>query len=135
VRAFSALGIPAAYREINDIISPRGKIAGAAQARRKGFVLHHTTIAHSMDVDLIPRLIRVGRDSLSERGVRSADKAVSPLSWFTSLDCPQVTSHLERSFAADFQSRASSVSGEELAAAYELVASKYGTETWVNRLP
>jgi lipoate-protein ligase A len=67
--------------------------------------------------------------------VRSADKAVSPLSWFTSLDCPQVTHHLERSFAADFQARASSLSNEELAAAYEMVASKYGTEGWVNRLP
>jgi lipoate-protein ligase A len=135
VRAFNALGVPASYREINDIISPRGKIAGAAQARRKGFVLHHTTIAHSMDVDLIPRLIRVGRDSLSERGVRSADKAVSPLSWFTSLDCSQVTGHLERAFDTDYQARASSISREELAAAYELVASKYGTEGWVNRLP
>ena len=135
VRAFNALGVPASYREINDIISPRGKIAGAAQARRKGFVLHHTTIAHSMDVDLIPRLIRVGRGNLSERGVRSADKAVSPLSWFTSLDCSQVTLQLERSFVTDFQARASSISNEELAAAYELVASKYGTESWVNRLP
>jgi lipoate-protein ligase A len=135
VRAFSALGVPASYREINDIISPRGKIAGAAQARRKGFVLHHTTIAHSMDVDLIPRLIRVGRDSLSERGVRSADKAVSPLSWFTSLDCSAVAHHLERSFETDFQTRTSSVSSGELASAYELVASKYGTAGWVNRLP
>ena len=39
VRAFIALGVPAGYREINDIISPRGKIAGAAQARRRGVVL------------------------------------------------------------------------------------------------
>ena len=35
VRAFVGLGIPAEYREINDIISPRGKIAGAAQAQRE----------------------------------------------------------------------------------------------------
>src|SRR5580765_3495295 len=91
VRAFNALGVPASYREINDIISPRGKIAGAAQARRRGFVLHHTTIAHSMDVGLVPRLIRIGRDRVSERGVRSADKAVSPLSWFTTLTCGDTT--------------------------------------------
>src|SRR3984893_1890416 len=61
VRSFVALGVPASYREINDIISPRGKIAGAAQARRRGFVLHHTTIAHSMEPALLPRLIRIGR--------------------------------------------------------------------------
>jgi lipoate-protein ligase A len=135
VRAFNAMGVPAAYREINDIISPRGKIGGAAQARRKGFILHHTTIAHSMEVGLMPRLIRIGRESLSDRGLRSADKAVSPLSWFTSLTCADVARHMEQSFAHDYRASPSTVSAEELEAAKELVASKYATESWVNRLP
>jgi lipoate---protein ligase len=135
VRAFNALGVPASYREINDIISPRGKIAGAAQARRRGFVLHHTTIAHSMDVELLPRLIRIGRERVSERGVRSADKDVSPLSWFTSLSCAETTRHLERSFADEFSARAAELSADELKAAAELVAEKYATPGWVNRLP
>jgi lipoate-protein ligase A len=135
VRAFNALGVPAAYREINDIISPRGKIAGAAQARRKGFVLHHTTIAHAMDVDLVPRLIRVGRDSLSDRGLRSADKAVSPLSWFTSLSCQETARHLERHFSDEFSATQSEVSASELNAAGDLVATKYSTPEWLHRLP
>ena len=135
VRSFVALGVPAGYREINDIISPRGKIAGAAQARRRGFVLHHTTIAHSMDTTLLPRLIRVGRERLSERGVRSADKPVSPLSWFTSLSCTEVARHMERSFAAEFHTRGSAVSRDDLEAAQRLVATKYGTAAWLNRLP
>ena len=135
VRAFNALGVPASYREINDIISPRGKIAGAAQARRKGFVLHHTTVAHSMNVDLMPQLIRVGRESLSERGLRSADKPVSPLSWFTSLTCPETTRHLEEYFSNEFGPTHSEVSGSELKAAGDLVATKYSTPEWVNRLP
>ncbi len=135
VRSFVALGVPASYREINDIISPRGKIAGAAQARRRGFVLHHTTIAHSMDPALLPRLIRIGRERLSERGVRSADKAVSPLSLFTSMDCAEVARHMERSFAGDFQARESEVSREERETARELTATKYATAGWVNRLP
>src|SRR6267143_2327917 len=97
VRALNAIGVPASYREINDIISPRGKIAGAAQARRRGFVLHHTTIAHQMDVAIVDQLIRLGRERLSERGVRSADKAVSPLSEFTSMRCADVARHMERS--------------------------------------
>jgi lipoate---protein ligase len=135
VRAFNALGVPASYREINDIISPRGKIAGAAQARRRGFVLHHTTIAHSMDVELLPRLIRIGRERVSERGVRSADKSVSPLSWFTSLGCAETTRHLEQSFGEAFSTTTSELSSEELEAAEELVAAKYATPDWVNRLP
>jgi lipoate---protein ligase len=135
VRSFIALGVPAAYREINDIISPRGKIAGAAQARRRGFVLHHTTIAHSMDPALLPRLIRVGRERLSERGVRSADKAVSPLADFTSMDCAGVARHMERSFAAEFHAHAGEVSREELDAARDLAQAKYATSGWINRLP
>jgi lipoate-protein ligase A len=135
VRAFVSLGVPAAYREINDIISPRGKIAGAAQARRRGFVLHHTTIAHSMDAALLPRLIRIGRERLSERGVRSADKAVSPLSEFTSMRCAEVARHMERSFTAEFHARAGELSREELDAALELTKTKYATSDWINRLP
>ena len=135
VRAFVDLGIPAGYREINDIISPRGKIAGAAQARRRRFVLHHTTIAHSMDVDLVPRLIRIGRPNIAAIGVRSADKPVSPLSWFTSLSCADVAQSLVRSFAGAFRTRQGSASPDELEAARRLVTSKYGTPTWVNRIP
>ena len=135
VRAFKALGVPASYREINDIISPRGKIAGAAQARRRGFVLHHTTIAHAMEVELLPRLIRIGRDRVSERGVRSAEKPVSPLSWFTSLSCAETTHHLERFFAGEFRAHWSELAADEIEAARLLVAEKYGTPAWVNRLP
>src|SRR6266849_4580158 len=135
VRSFVALGVPAGYREINDIISPRGKIAGAAQARRRGFVLHHTTVAHTMDPALLPRLIRIGRERLAERGVRSANKAVSPLSWFTPVDCAAVARHMQRSFAGDFHVHESEVSREELEAAQDLAATKYATAGWVNRLP
>jgi len=135
VRAFIELGIPASYREINDIISPRGKIAGAAQARRRGFVLHHTTMAHEMDVALLPRLVRVGRPPITATGVRSADKSVSPLSWFTSLSCAEVARNLERHFSSEFRVHPSKVTPEELDAADHLVSAKYATPAWINRLP
>lgn len=135
VRAFVELGVPASYREINDIISPRGKIAGAAQARRRGFVLHHTTIAHSMDVDLLPRVIRIGRDRIAERGVRSAEKAVSPLSWFTPLSCGEVAQRLHDHFKREFGAREGIVSSDELRTAQSLASSKYSTLAWINRLP
>src|SRR5579859_1887420 len=135
VRAFVELGVPASYREINDIISPRGKIGGAAQARRRGFVLHHTTIAHSMEVALLPRLIRIGRPAIAGVGVRSAEKAVSPLSWFTSLSCEDVARNLERYFAREFGGHPSKITPEETRAADHLVSTKYATPAWINRLP
>jgi len=135
VRAFVELGIPAGYREINDIISPRGKIGGAAQARRRGFVLHHTTIAHTMDVALVPRLIRIGRDRVAERGVRSAEKPVSPLAWFTDLSCDEVEAHLQSHFTRELDSQVAPLTAQEIEAAAQLVASKYATPAWINRLP
>jgi lipoate-protein ligase A len=135
VRAFVDLGVPASYREINDIISPRGKIAGAAQARRRGFVLHHTTIAHSMNVELLPRLIRIGRDRIAERGVRSAEKAVSPLAWFTTLSCEQVAEKLHDHFKRDFAATDATITDDEIKTAQGLVVSKYSTPAWINRLP
>src|SRR5262249_52338621 len=135
VAAFNEMGIPASYREINDIISPRGKIAGAAQARRRAHVLHHTTIAHTMDTELMPRLIRIGRASVRERGVRSAPKAVSPLSWFTDLSCAEVAARLKSYFVREFDAKESAPTQREVARARHLVASKYATPEWINRLP
>jgi lipoate---protein ligase len=135
VDAFMGLGVPASYREINDIISPRGKIAGAAQARRKGFVLHHTTIAHTMDVELLPRVIRIGRASVATRGVRSAEKGVSPLSWFTSLSCNDVAERMRAHFVESFASSPSELTKEEISDAQGLVNQKYGTSAWISRLP
>jgi lipoate-protein ligase A len=88
-----------------------------------------------MAPDLLTRLIRVGRERLSERGVRSADKAVSPLSEFTSMDCAGVALHMGRSFTAEFHAHDSEVSREELDAARELVKTKYATSEWISRLP
>ncbi len=135
VRAFNEIGVPASYREINDIISPNGKIAGAAQARRRGFVLHHTTIAHAMDETLLTRLIRIGRERLVERGVRSAEKTVSPLSWFTELSCDAVATSLCAYFKREFGAVETNLLEAELEAAQRLVETKYGTPEWINRLP
>lgn len=135
VDAFNEIGVPASYREINDIISPRGKIAGAAQARRRGHVLHHTTIAHTMDAGLLPRLIRLGRASVAERGVRSAEKEVSPLSLFTELSCDEVATRLHSHFTRVFDAGEGALTSAEVSAAQKLVQSKYATPAWINRLP
>ncbi len=88
-----------------------------------------------MDVALLPRLIRIGRPSIAEVGVRSAEKPVSPLSWFTSLSCEEVARNLERYFAREFDANPSEITPEELQAAGQMVTTKYATPAWINRLP
>ena len=45
IAALGELGIQAWYQPLNDIASPAGKIAGAAQARRGKAVLHHVSMS------------------------------------------------------------------------------------------
>jgi lipoate-protein ligase A len=128
------LGVPADYRPINDIVSPEGKIGGAAQARRRGFVLHHTAVAHAMDPSLVPRLIRIGRERVSPRGVRSAEKTVSPLDRWLALDRDDVVQALAACFASRYDAVPGSLRPDELEAARALAASKYATPEWIDRV-
>lgn len=134
VEALRGLGVEAGYRPINDIVSPLGKIAGAAQARRRGAVLHHTTMAFDLDPALVPQLIRIGRPSLSERGVRSAEKVVTPLSMFTGASRAEVEGALRESFARGRRCVEVGFDAGELEAAEGLAAAKYSTAEWVERI-
>src|SRR3954470_4842829 len=49
IQALRRLGLEAWYSPLNDITASGGKIGGAAQARRLGAVLHHTTMAYQMN--------------------------------------------------------------------------------------
>jgi lipoate-protein ligase A len=134
VDCLRALGVPASYRPINDIFSPEGKIGGAAQARRRGAVLHHTAIAFEIDPATVPRLIRIGRERVSSVGVRSAEKTVSPLGRWLDLDRDQVVELLGAWFGEQSPTGPGELTAADLAAAGELAAAKYATPEWINRL-
>ncbi|MDQ6917917.1 MAG: lipoate--protein ligase family protein [Candidatus Dormibacteraeota bacterium] len=131
VDTLRSLGVDAGYRPINDIVSPAGKIAGAAQARRRGALLHHVTMAYSMDPDLLTELVRIGRPAVSERGVRSADKKVSPLDTLVALPRAEVVAIL----AATSGAEPGRLEPAELEAAATLATAKYSRPEWIYRLP
>ena len=129
-----SLGVPAGHRPINDITSPEGKIGGAAQARRRQTVLHHTAIAYDLDPDLVPRLIRIGRESLVGKGVRSAAKRVSPLRRWTSLSRDEVVSRLLAWFTGLATTRPARLDHATLDRVRTLAREKYETPAWIDRL-
>jgi lipoate---protein ligase len=131
VETLRSIGVDAAYRPINDIVSPKGKIAGAAQARRRGALVHHVTMAYSMDPALLLELIRIGRPAVSERGVRSAPKEVSPLDTLLELSRREVVEAL----AAAAGAAPGRLEAAELEAAAALAAEKYARRDWIYRLP
>jgi lipoate-protein ligase A len=134
VDALRSIGVAASYRPLNDIVAPDGgKIAGAAQARRRDAVLHHVTLAWDMDVSLLRELIRAGRPAVSGRGVRSADRAVSPLRTLMpkSVSREDVVLALSEAFGA----RPGALDPLELDDAATLAAAKYSRPEWIYRLP
>ena len=132
IRGLRQLGVDAHHVPINDIACSEGKIGGAAQARRKGVVLHHTTIAYDMDPGEMARVLRIGREKLKDKATASAAKRVSPLVRQTGLPRDTIAGHLFEYFHATFGGAPDEVTTEELAEAERLVAAKYGQPGWTN---
>lgn len=135
VHAFRALGVDAWYAPLNDITSAEGKIGGAAQARRPGVILHHTTIAYEMSADEMLRVLRIGREKLSDKGIQSAAKRVSPLRRQTDLPREQLVMALTESFRSRFGLSDTALTPHDVAEAEQLVHAKYATDAWTHSLP
>ncbi len=134
VECLRGLGVPVAYRPINDVVSPEGKIGGAAQARRRGSLVHHAAMAHAMDTSIVTRLIRIGRERVSPRGPRSADRAVSPLDRWLALDRDGVVRALARCFGERHDTMEGALGHDELRDAEDLARSRYATPGWIHRI-
>ncbi len=129
------LGVDAWYVPLNDITSSNGKIGGAAQARKKGIALHHTTCAYDMTAGVLTRILRIGKEKLSDKGVTSAEKRVAPLRQQTDLDRDVIINHMIGYFRQRYGLVEDEFRSEELTRLEDLVATKYDTEEWVHALP
>jgi len=132
IRALRSLGVDAHHVPINDIACPDGKIGGAAQARRKGVVLHHTTMAYDMEPGEMASVLRIGREKLKDRAVASAAKRVSPLVRQTARSREEIVAVLFDSFRNRYGGAVEELRPAELDAANRLVESKYGHAEWTN---
>ncbi|WP_438765536.1 lipoate--protein ligase family protein [Kushneria sp. TE3] len=135
IQALGDMGIRAWYVPINDITSEGGKIAGAAQKRLDGAVLHHVTMAYDIDAERLTRVLRIGREKLSDKGTASASKRVDPLRRQTGLSREAIIERMAASFGARFTLTADDVRPDELSAAQSLAESKFQDEAWLHRVP
>lgn len=135
LRGLRSVGIEAAYAGLNDIASPVGKIAGAAQKRIPGGVLHHVTMAYDIDADKMLEVLRIGREKMSDKGTRSAAKRVDPIRSQTGLSRDKVIEALLAEFEQSFEAAYVGLDQGTLDEAAELVESKHGTKGWINRVP
>lgn len=134
--ALRSLGIDAFYQPLNDITSAKGKIGGAAQKRLgSGAVLHHVTMSYDMDGDKMVEVLRIGREKLSDKGIRSANKRVDPLRSQTGLARQPIIDRMIETFRGLYGLSESSITPDELARAEQLVVEKFATEAWLQRVP
>lgn len=134
--ALKSLGIAATYQPLNDITSPTGKIGGAAQKRLgNGAVLHHVTMSYDMDGDKMVQVLRIGREKMSDKGTKSANKRVDPLRSQTGLSRADIIDKMVGTFRGMYGLTPSEITEPELAAAERLVIEKFGTSEWLHRVP
>jgi len=135
IEALRELGVDAWYAPLNDIASAGGKVGGAAQARRGGAVLHHTTIAYQMNVPLMLKVLRIGKEKLSDKGISSADKRVGPLRQQTNLEREVIIAHMIDTFRRKTGGTDDMISAEERTESEGLVESRFDTKEWIYVLP
>ena len=80
VEALKELGVEASYGPLNDIEHEDGKLGGAAQLRKENAVLHHTTMSFDLDTKEMLRVLRIGKEKVSDKAVKSAEQRVSRIS-------------------------------------------------------
>lgn len=135
VDALSGLGLDAWYEPLNDITSAGGKVGGAAQSRRGGAVLHHTTMAYDMNKPLMVKVLRIGKEKLSDKGVASADKRVGPLRMQTDMSRQAIIDHMVGDFSRRFGVVEGELTPDEIAEAERRVRERFGTRAWIHYLP
>jgi len=136
IGALRGVGIDASYVPLNDIASPAGKIGGAAQKRlAAGSVLHHVTMAYDIDADKMLQVLRIGREKLSDKGTKSANKRVDPLRSQTGRPRAEIIEAFKEHFRSRYATRDGAITAGERDRAERLVKEKFGTTEWLHRVP
>jgi lipoate-protein ligase A len=136
IEALADVGVKAHFVPLNDIASDKGKIGGAAQKRFvAGAVLHHVTMAYDIDADKMLEVLRIGREKLSDKGTKSANKRVDPMRSQTGMTREAIIDSFISSFSRTHRTTTASYSQADLEAAQQLVDTKFATAEWTHRVP
>ncbi|SKB06739.1 lipoate--protein ligase family protein [Aeromicrobium choanae] len=136
IEALAEVGVRAHFVPLNDIASDQGKIGGAAQKRFVGgSVLHHVTMAYDIDADKMTEVLRIGREKMSDKGTRSANKRVDPMRSQTGLTREAILDSFLETFRRRYATNESDYTEAELSEAQRLVDEKFSTREWTHRVP
>jgi lipoate-protein ligase A len=76
-KALSAMGVSVDITGRNDMTIDGKKFSGNAQYMKKGRVMHHGTIMFDTDMSILARALRVDRDKIESKGIKSVRSRVT----------------------------------------------------------
>lgn len=136
MEALEKVGIKAKYVPLNDIASDKGKIAGAAQKRfANGYTLHHVTMAYDIDAEKMNECLRIGKEKVRDKGLRSAVKRVDPMRSQTGMDRAEIIAVFLDHFAEKYCADAGEITEASLLVAQQRAKNKFSKPEWVHRIP
>lgn len=134
VEALLDLGLDVYYEPLNDIKHPNGKIGGAAQLRKSGAVLHHTTISYDLDTEEMLRVLRIGEEKVSDKAIKSVEERVTAINDFIEHSRRQVIRKMIDNFQDKYCSHLTKLNEETLKEAEKRVDEKFSTDKWNKEL-
>lgn len=136
LEALVRIGVNARYVPLNDISSDAGKIGGSAQKRlASGVMVHHATMAYDIDADKMSDCLRIGREKIRDKGIRSADKRVDPMRTQTGMARTDIIDVFLGHFAEKYSATRGELTAVNLADAQKRCEQKYNRDEWTRRIP
>ncbi len=81
------------------------------------------------------QVLRIGREKLSDKGTKSANKRVDPMRSQTGMTGEAIIDSFLAYFQGQFRCVERDYTDDELAEAAELVRTKFSTPEWTHRVP
>lgn len=134
VQALRELGVEASYKPLNDIEHDKGKLGGAAQLRKDNAVLHHTTISYDLNTKEMLRVLRIGKEKVSDKAVKSAEQRVSRVSDHIDHEREEVIQKMIEKFSENREIVEEDLKQEEVEDAKQLVEEKFSNEEWNKKM-
>jgi lipoate-protein ligase A len=133
IDALQSLNIKASFKPVNDIMVGHRKISGNAQTRRSGVFLQHGTIIYDVHVLKMFSVLKVSKEKVSDKYVKSVQKAVtSVLQENPAVTKKMLIDSLVNSFTKDKEYSTENLTKSELQLAEKYTNEKYSSEEWNN---
>jgi lipoate-protein ligase A len=133
VEGLKALGLPAAFKPINDIVVNGKKISGNAQTRRFGGILQHGTLLVQVDPHLMFTLLKVPSEKIRDKLIAGVEERVTSIRReLGEIERDVVVKAMINGFAKvlDGELVPGALSETELALAEELRKERYASQAW-----